>query len=180
MHAPPLSRTRTRFRRSLSGAAAALLGLLVVAASPGRASAEAPSVAPVAGMDAPPAPAADTVVVVVSPENPVTEMPRLHLSDLYMGRTSSFPNGESAEPIDQEPGSRVRQAFYETYLGRSLSEIKAHWSKAVFTGRGRPPRGVDNGEEMKEFLAGNPEAIGYIDRSLVDESVRVVRVTGME
>lgn len=180
MHAPTHSRTRTRFRRSVSGAAAALLGLLVVAASPGPVSADAASAAPVAGTDAPPARAADTVVVVVSPESPVTEMPRLHLSDLYMGRTSSFPDGASAEPIDQEPGSRARRAFYETFLGRTQSEIKAHWSKAVFTGRGRPPRDVDDGEEMKELLAGNPEAIGYIDRSLVDESVRVVRVTGVE
>lgn len=177
MHAP--QRNRPRARHPLTGVVAALLAVLVLAGSPARSVAGAPSDV---GETGPPVqgPAADTVVVVVSSENPVTELSRLHLADLYLGRTSSLPNGESAEPIDQEPGSQARREFYETYLGRSPSEIKAHWSKAVFTGRGRPPRNVDNGEAMKEFLAENPGAVGYLDRRLVDESVHVVRVTGME
>lgn len=189
MHAPTSPRARSV--RSLPGVAAALTAMLVAAAAPTAAAGDAASGGvPAAGAPAPRAPAAhagtdeapavDTVVVVVSPESPVTEIPRLHLSDLYLGRTSTFPNGESAEPIDQEPGSEARREFYERFLGRSQSEIKAHWSKAVFTGRGRPPRDVADGEAMKELLSGNPRGVGYIDRSLVDESVRVVRVTGTE
>lgn len=191
MHVP--NRPRPRFRRSQSGAEAALIAMLVAAAAPTTAAGDAASggvpavAAPVpeapaahVGAHAPTAPEADTVVVVVSPASPVTEMPRLHLSDLYLGRTSRLPDGQPAEPIDQEPGSEARREFYERFLGRSQSEIKAHWSKAVFTGRGRPPRDVADGEAMKELLSGNTRAVGYIDRSLVDESVRVVRVTGSE
>lgn len=125
---------------------------------------------------APPGGEADSVVVVVAAESPVTEMSRLHLADLYLGRTDRFPNGDRAVPIDQVPGSDVREAFYETYLGRSPAEIKSHWSRIIFTGRGRPPRDVPGGEDVKELVAGNPAAIGYIDRSLVDESVRVLEV----
>lgn len=178
MHAPAPPRPRTRFRRALTGAAAALLGLLVVTASPTPAAAS--DGVPAANGGTAVTPAADTVVVVVSSASPVEEMSRLHLSDLYLGRTSRYPDGRPAEPIDQEPGSDVRREFYQTYLGRSQSEIKAHWSKAVFTGRGRPPPDVEDGEEMKEALAGNPRAIGYIDRSLVDDRVRIVRVTGTD
>lgn len=116
------------------------------------------------------------VVVVISAESSVTEMSRLHLADLYLGRTSRFPNGEPAEPIDQEPGSPDREAFYETYLGRSPAEIKAHWSKIIFTGRGRPPKDAQGSEEIKELVANDPQAIGYIARDLVDDSVRVVQV----
>jgi ABC-type phosphate transport system substrate-binding protein len=118
----------------------------------------------------------DSVVVVVSADSPVTEIPRLHLADLYLGRTSRFPGGEPAEPIDQEAGSPSRTAFYDIYLGRSQAEIKAHWSKIIFTGRGRPPKAVANDEEVKELVAGDPGAVGYIAERLVDDSVRVVRV----
>lgn len=118
----------------------------------------------------------DTVVVVVSAESSVTEMPRLHLVDLYLGRTSRFPDGDRAQPLDLAAGSPVREAFYETYLERSPAQIKAHWSKLVFTGRGRPPESVGDGEAMRERIAGDPRAIGYLDRRLVDESVRVVEV----
>jgi ABC-type phosphate transport system substrate-binding protein len=117
-----------------------------------------------------------SVVVVVSADSPVTEMPRLHLADLYLGRTTRFPDGESARPIDQEAGSPSRTAFYDTYLGRSQAEIKAHWSKIIFTGRGRPPKAVANDEEVKELVAGDPSAVGYVERRLVDDSVRVVEV----
>jgi ABC-type phosphate transport system substrate-binding protein len=118
----------------------------------------------------------DSVVVVVSADSPVNEIPRLHLADLYLGRTTRFPDGESARPIDQEAGSPSRTAFYDTYLGRSQAEIKAHWSKIIFTGRGRPPKAVANDEEVKELVAGDPSAVGYVERRLVDDSVRVVEV----
>lgn len=120
--------------------------------------------------------AADTVVVVVSADNPVREISRLHLADLYMGRTSRFPNGEPAEPIDQHTSSPVRAEFYQHYIGRSLAEIKAHWSRLIFTGRGRPPRDVATGADVRRLVADNPRAIGYLDRRLVNRSVRIVRV----
>lgn len=121
-------------------------------------------------------PVADTVVVVVSADSPVTEITRLHLADLYLGRTTRFPNGEPAEAIDQGTTSAGRADFYERYIGRSLAEIKAHWSRLIFTGRGRPPRDVTGGEEMRQLVAENPGTIGYLERRLVDGSVRIVRV----
>lgn len=116
------------------------------------------------------------VVVVVSSESPVTEIPGLHLADLYLGRTSRFPDGEPAVPLDRAPGSPVREAFYRTFVGRTPAEIKAHWARLVFTGRGRPPPEVESGEAMRERVAADPRAIGYLDRSLVDASVRAVSV----
>jgi ABC-type phosphate transport system substrate-binding protein len=120
--------------------------------------------------------AADTVVVVVSADSPVTEISRLHLADLYLGRTTRFPNGEPAEPIDQGTTSAARTDFYQRYLGRSLAEIKAHWSRLIFTGRGRPPRDVPSGEDVRRLVAENPGTVGYIERRLVDGSVHIVSV----
>jgi hypothetical protein len=118
----------------------------------------------------------DTVVVVVSAASPVTEISRLHLADLYLGRTTRFPNGTPAVPIDQRAGSAVRAAFSTTYLGRSEAQIKAHWSRIVFTGRGRPPLEASNDDAMRDLIAGDPRAIGYIDPRRLNSKVRVVRV----
>lgn len=153
------TRSRTRIGRLLLVAAAATMGL------------------PAPAVPAPALPAAaDTVVVVVSAESPVVELPRQHLADIYLGRTSRFPDGERAAPIDLEPGAAERAEFYERFLGRNQAEIKTHWSKLIFTGRGRPPPDVENGQAVKARIADDPSAIGYIDAELVDESVRVVRV----
>jgi hypothetical protein len=48
----------------------------------------------------------------------------------------------------------------------------------IFTGRGRPPRVVPTGVEVRAVVAADPRAIGYIERRLVDRSVRAVRIDG--
>jgi hypothetical protein len=70
-------------------------------------------------------------------------------------------------------GSSERDEFYAK-LGKSPAQLKAYWSKIIFTGRGQPPRTVANGIAMKARLAADPTAIGYLDTQLVDDSVRVL------
>jgi ABC-type phosphate transport system substrate-binding protein len=125
---------------------------------------------------APQAAAAETVVVIVARNSTVTELPRLHLADLYLGRISRFPDGNPALPINQKAGTKDRTAFSETYLGRSETQIKAHWSKLIFTGRGRPPAEAPDESAVRKLVAEDPRAIGYVDRRFVDSSVRIVRV----
>lgn len=116
------------------------------------------------------------VVVIVSARSPVVSLGRSHVIDLYLGRASRFPDGRVAVPIDQGEGSATREAFYAEIIGRSTAQIKAHWSRIIFTGRGRPPRTVANGAEVRRLVAANSAAIGYVARDLVDETVRIVEV----
>jgi ABC-type phosphate transport system substrate-binding protein len=119
---------------------------------------------------------ADTVVVVVSAASGITEISRLHLADLYLGRTTRFPNGAPAVAIDQRPGSPVRAAFSAMYLGRSEAQVKAHWARIIFTGRGRPPTEASSDDAVRDLIAADPRAIGYIDPRRLNSNVRVVRV----
>jgi ABC-type phosphate transport system substrate-binding protein len=114
------------------------------------------------------------VVAVVSAQNPANTMSKNQVLDIFLGKASRFPDGGAAVPIDQVEGSAVRDEFYLVFAGKSAAQVKAHWSKITFTGRGRPPREVANGEDVKKHLAENPRAIGYIAKNLVDDSVKVV------
>lgn len=116
------------------------------------------------------------VVVVVSKQNPVTTLTSAQLADIYLGRLSRFPNGEPVVPIDQREGADARTDFYSDYLGQAPAQIKAHWSKLIFTGRGQPPRAVTDGNAMVELVAENPEAIGYIDPDQVNDDVRILTI----
>lgn len=121
-------------------------------------------------------PAFGEAVVVVSEESPLRSLDRAELADIYLGRLSRLPNGEPVVPIDQEEGSAARDEFYSEYLGRSPAQIKSHWSKLIFTGRGHPPRSVASGPAVVEVLTENPNAIGYIDRDHVDDSLRILSI----
>jgi ABC-type phosphate transport system substrate-binding protein len=114
------------------------------------------------------------VVAVVSAKSPITALDKSQVADLFLGKASRFPNGVRAVPIDQAEGLAVRDEFYGKVLGKTAAQMKAYWSKIIFTGRGQPPPSVSSDVEMKKRISENPAAIGYIDRSLVDNSVRVV------
>ncbi|CAH0283862.1 phosphate ABC transporter substrate-binding protein [Pseudomonas mediterranea] len=114
------------------------------------------------------------VVVIVSTASPVKALASNQVANIFLGKTSRFPEGGQAIPIDQPEGSAARDEFYSTYTGKSAAQLKTHWSKIIFTGRGQPPETVSNGAEVKKHVAGNPASIGYIDAREVDGSVRVL------
>jgi len=114
------------------------------------------------------------VVAVVSAKSPIAALDKSQVADIFLGKASRFPNGLQAVPIDQAEGSAVRDEFYGKVVGKTAAQIKAYWSKIIFTGRGQPPPSVSNSIEMKKRISENPAAIGYIDRSMVDDSVNVV------
>lgn len=119
--------------------------------------------------------AAADVVAIVSAKNPVTTLSKHQIMDIFLGKTRSFPDGRPAVPVDQVEGSAARDDFYLELAGRSPAQMKAYWSKIIFTGRGQPPPEVANDLQVKKFIAEHPNAIGYIDASRVDGSVRVLQ-----
>lgn len=114
------------------------------------------------------------VVVIVSRESPITALTRDQVVDLFLGKLSRFPGGDKAVPLDQPEGSTVRNSFYSGFAGKSAAQVKAHWSKIIFTGRGQPPAQVPDSQTARQRVAEDPGAIAYIERSLADESVRIV------
>ena len=114
------------------------------------------------------------LVVVVSAKSQITTLNPNQISDIFLGKTNTFPNGAQALPIDLTEGTPARDEFYARLTGKSAAQIKAHWSKIIFTGRGLPPKEVLDGSEVKRRLAENPNAISYMDQNLVDGSVRVL------
>lgn len=120
-----------------------------------------------------PAPAQE-VVAIVSARSPVTTLNAEQISAIFLGKTSRFPDGTPAVPIDGPEDSPARERFYEKYAGKSPAQVKAHWSKIIFTGRGQPPRQAASSLEVRKAIADNPSAVGYLEPSAVDASVRVL------
>lgn len=116
------------------------------------------------------------VVVVVATASPLKALARNQVADIFLGKTSHFPSGAQATPIDQTEDSPIRDEFYSTFTGKSASQLKAHWSKIIFTGRGQPPQAVSSSAEVKKRIAENPDTIGYIDAREVDSSVRALPI----
>ncbi len=108
------------------------------------------------------------IVVVVNPKNPATRMFAEQASQFFLGKSSMFT------PIDQSDSSAIRAEFYQKVTGKDSSQVKAIWSKIVFTGKGSPPKEYNSSSEVKKAVAADPTAIAYIDKSAVDDTVKVI------
>ena len=113
------------------------------------------------------------VAVIVNPANG-NSLSDSDISRIYLGKSKSFGDGTSIEAVNQQPDAGVTEAFNEKVVKKSSSQLKAYWSKLVFTGKGTPPKELDSDEAVLDFVAKNPGAIGYIDASKVNDSVKVI------
>ncbi|PLY06916.1 MAG: hypothetical protein C0622_00455 [Desulfuromonas sp.] len=114
------------------------------------------------------------MVVIVHPKNGTESMNQRQLVDLYMGRSMNFPNGEPALTLDQAANSQARADFYHLLVDKNLAQVNAYWARLLFTGRSTPPRPLDDSRAVLKAVSENPSAIGYLDSSEIDSSVKVV------
>lgn len=114
------------------------------------------------------------VAVIVNPKNPAAAMTAEQVSAIFLGKTATLPSGATAAPVDQAEGAALREQFYGKVTGKQAAQVKAAWSRLVFSGKGTPPKELGSSAEVKKFVAGNPDAIGYIEKSAVDGSVKSV------
>jgi ABC-type phosphate transport system substrate-binding protein len=107
-------------------------------------------------------------VVIVNKQNPATRMFSEQASQFFLGKSTMFT------PVDQAEGSPIRADFYQKAANKDPAQVKAIWAKLVFTGKATPPRECASSAEVKKAVAADPKAIGYIDKSAVDDTVKVI------
>ena len=116
------------------------------------------------------------VVVIVSAQSEVEKLSSRQVANIYMAKDACFPNGALALPMDMHAGTALRKKFYRKVVHRNAQQLRSYWSRRMASGVGQPPREVGVNVDMKKLIADNPNTIGYITRSAVDASVRVVNV----
>ena len=117
---------------------------------------------------------ADPIVVVVSANSPVSKLDKEQVANLFLGKSSSYPDGSNAVPIEQTDGSAAHEEFHKSVTEKSASQLKSYWSKMIFSGKGTAPKEAASNSVLLKLLAGNPAMIAYIDKNAVDKSVKVV------
>lgn len=98
------------------------------------------------------------------------------ISRLFLGKLKKFSSGEKAVAVNLKLGSSTRDEFESKVLGKSSSQIKAYWSKRVFSGKGKPPPELVSDKDILIMVAADDNVIAYVDSAMVDDSVKVVKI----
>ena len=113
--------------------------------------------------------ARDGLAIVVNPKNGVTNLTTAQVNDIYSGKITNWSQlGGKKGEIDvftREDGSGTRSSFESLIMGKT--EIKA---KAMVE---------DSNGAIRQLVADDPNAVGYISLGLVDNTVRAMNLNGI-
>ncbi len=112
----------------------------------------------------------DGIAVIVNPLNPIKNISLEKIRDVYGGRIRNWKDlgwiDRNIDAVSREEGSGTRGAFEELVMGRT--EIDEGTMVQ------------DSNGSVKEVVATDPYAIGYISLGVVDDKVRSLSVDGIE
>jgi len=114
------------------------------------------------------------LVVIANRDLPISSLTQEEIYRIYLGKTKFLSNGVKVIPVDQQSGSPSRDKFYSDVIKKSDTEIKSYWSRVIFTGQGYPPIQESDDKAVRDLVAKNPNCMGYVDKSVVDGSVKIV------
>jgi ABC-type phosphate transport system substrate-binding protein len=112
------------------------------------------------------------LVIIANIKNNIDTLTEKQVQDIFLGHTRLFPNGKFALPIDQS--SPLRAEFYEILTGRPVEQVNAYWARIIFTGQASPPQQLPDDKAVLQTVRENEGAIGYIDKTRVDNTVRIL------
>jgi len=99
------------------------------------------------------------VAVVVSERSPIRSLSIQEVTAIFMGTTGSA-GGRDIRPVDSAD-AELREIFYQLLVGRNRNQIRAYWSRMVFTGQGAPPAILDR-EKLLRSLTIDEQLIAYV------------------
>ncbi len=116
------------------------------------------------------------VAVIVNPKSPMASIAPEQVASVFMGKSNTLPSGATAVPADLPESAAVREQFYSKAANKTGAQVKATWARLTFSGKATPPKEMTSAGDVKKFVASNPDAIGYIEKSAVDSTVKVVLI----
>ncbi len=114
--------------------------------------------------------ARDGLVIIVNPDNPIDNLTLEQIRDIYSAVVTDWSQlggfNSKIHLIAREEGSGTRSAFSELVMGSS--EITP---KAIVQ---------DSNGAVKQVVAGDKNAIGFISLGLVDETTKALQLDGVK
>lgn len=119
--------------------------------------------------------AEDTPVVVVnSITYPNAFLSQNAITAIFGMRLRKWEDGSPIKVFVMPDGNPIHIAFSKYVLRVFPYQLRSAWNRLVFSGTGEEPMIVESEEKMREAISSTPGAIGYLSRSMLNESVKAI------
>ena len=119
------------------------------------------------------------VAIIVNEFNPTDDVSFEELVNILKQEKQYWKSGKKIYLIMQESGSLEKEIVLKEIFKMNEKQLKKFWLTKMFRRKVSSfPKTLRSNEAVKRFVSKVPNAIGYIDASLVNESVKVLRIDG--
>jgi ABC-type phosphate transport system substrate-binding protein len=115
--------------------------------------------------------------VVVNSEVDASKLNADTLELMFLGKKTLWDSGQRVTPALLNEDSAVSVQFLENVLSKSVSQYRAYWKRRLFSGGGTVPKTFRTSNEVIDFVARTPGAIGVVESGVKDSRVTVVNVS---
>jgi len=119
-------------------------------------------------------PTSAEIAIITHPSLKASKLSIDDTAKLFLNTNPVLPDGTRVTLIAQSTTTESAKEFNNKVLHKKDQELRAYWARIIFSGSGQPPKTVDSDKTVKNMVASTPSAIGYIDVSAVDTSVKVI------
>jgi ABC-type phosphate transport system substrate-binding protein len=121
----------------------------------------------------------DVIVVIVNKANPASSIGVNELRPIFQTTKTGWSDGGDAVPFNLPFDNGLRQEFDRAVLGLDPDRIARYWQDRKIRGGARPPKQLSSVSAVLATVAANAGAVGYVNASAADGSVKVVaKITG--
>jgi hypothetical protein len=114
------------------------------------------------------------LAIIVHPDYQGGELDQEMIREIFLGIVTEFPSGHTAIPANHSVGSTDRKNFFEYVLKMGETQHKRYWARKESVGKKGAPVELDSHPEVLSWVAKTPLGISYIDKTKVDDSVKVI------
>lgn len=117
----------------------------------------------------------EEVDIIVNKANTVQELSLVEVKKVFLGDKSTWPNGRRITVLMLAQGLPSRAVILREIYKMPEDQLGQYFVQAAFAGKiSAPPREIASPMQMKEEVADNLGAIGYVKKTDVDNTVKVI------
>lgn len=113
------------------------------------------------------------LAVVAGKGSSIERLDGQEVANIFLARTTQLRDGTRVHPVELN-NNAFKAAFYREISGKTLAQVNSYWTTLVFTGKGKPPRSVEDPSQVVELLNSDPHAVAYLPVGKATESLKIL------
>ncbi len=119
------------------------------------------------------------VAIIVNPSNSTSNLSLKQLERVLRLSRTRWNNGQKIYLLMQEEGSLEKEVILKKVYRMTSDQLKRFWLTKIYRGEMTSfPKTLSSNESIRRFVSRVPNAIGFVDASYPDETVKVLRIDG--